>query len=327
MTFTILTLENFMAEKKIIAVVGATGAQGGGLARAILSDAKSEFGVRALTRDVKSDKAKALAKLGAEVVAADVDDVESLKKAFKGAYGAYCVTFFWAHFSPEKEVATAAAQAQAAKQAGIQHAIWSTFEDTRKWVPLSDDRMPTLMGKYKVPHFDSKAEADHVFTDLKVPTTFLLTSFYWDNMIYFGLGPKKGPDGKLYITFPMGDKKLPGMAAEDIGKCAYGIFKKGREFIGKTVGVAGEHLTGAQMAAALTKALGREVLYNSVSPEVYRSFGFPGAEDMGNTSQFKRDFEQDYCGARNLTVARSLNPSLQTFEQWLGKNASRIPLE
>jgi len=327
MTFTILTLENFMAEKKIIAVVGATGAQGGGLARAILSDAKSEFGVRALTRDVKSDKAKALAKLGAEVVAADVDDVESLKKAFKGAYGAYCVTFFWAHFSPEKEVATAAAQAQAAKQAGIQHAIWSTFEDTRKWVPLSDDRMPTLMGKYKVPHFDSKAEADHVFTDLKVPTTFLLTSFYWDNMIYFGLGPKKGPDGKLYITFPMGDKKLPGMAAEDIGKCAYGIFKKGREFIGKTVGVAGEHLTGVQMAAALTKALGREVLYNPVSPDVYRSFGFPGAEDMGNMFQFKRDFEQDYCGARNLTVARSLNPSLQTFEQWLGKNASRIPLE
>lgn len=316
-----------MAEKKIIAVVGATGAQGGGLARAILSDAKSEFGVRALTRDVKSDKAKALAKLGAEVVAADVDDVESLKKAFKGAYGAYCVTFFWAHFSPEKEVATAAAQAQAAKQAGIQHAIWSTFEDTRKWVPLSDDRMPTLMGKYKVPHFDSKAEADHVFTDLKVPTTFLLTSFYWDNMIYFGLGPKKGPDGKLYITFPMGDKKLPGMAAEDIGKCAYGIFKKGREFIGKTVGVAGEHLTGVQMAAALTKALGREVLYNPVSPDVYRSFGFPGAEDMGNMFQFKRDFEQDYCGARNLTVARSLNPSLQTFEQWLGKNASRIPLE
>ena len=316
-----------MAEKKIIAVVGATGAQGGGLARAILSDTKSDFAVRALTRNVNSDKAKELAKMGAEVVAADVDDVESLKKAFKGAYGAYCVTFFWAHFSPEKELANAVAQAQAAKHAGIQHAIWSTFEDTRKWVPLGDDRMPTLMGKYKVPHFDSKADADHVFTDLKVPTTFLLTSFYWDNMIYFGVGPKKGPDEKLYITYPMGDKKLPGMAAEDIGKCAYGIFKKGREFIGKTVGIAGEHLTGAQMAAALTKALGREVIYNAVSPDVYRSFGFPGAEDMGNMFQFKRDFEKDYCGARNLVVARSLNPALQTFEQWLAKNASRIPLE
>jgi uncharacterized protein YbjT (DUF2867 family) len=166
-----------------------------------------------------------------------------------------------------------------------------------------------------------------VFTELGLPTTFLLTSFYWENLIYFGMGPKKGPDGKLAITLPMGDKKLPGIAAEDIGKCAYGIFKKGREFIGKTVGIAGEHLTGAQMAAALTKALGQEVRYNDVPPEVYRSFGFPGAEDLGNMFQFKRDFEQVFCGARNLDVARALDPSLQTFDRWLAHNKSRIPLE
>ena len=316
-----------MAEKKIIAVVGATGAQGGGLARAILNDANSEFRVRALTRDVNSDKAKELAKLGAEVVAADVDDYESIKRAFKGAYGVYCVTFFWAHFSPEKEIAQATAMAHAAKEAGVQHAIWSTFEDTRKWVPLNDDRMPTLMGKYKVAHFDAKSEANHVFTDIGVPTTFLLTSFYWENLIYFGLGPKKGPDGRLAITFPMGDKKLPGISSEDIGKCAYGIFKKGHEYIGKTVGIAGEHLTGAEMATALTKALGRDVHYIDVPPNVYRSFGFPGAEDMGNMFQIKRDFEKAYSGARSLAVTQSLNPSLQTFENWLNQNKSRIPLE
>jgi uncharacterized protein YbjT (DUF2867 family) len=316
-----------MAEKKIIAVVGATGAQGGGLVRAILSDKGGPFAARAITRDINSDKAKELAKLGAEVVAADVDDVESLKKAFKGAYGAYCVTFFWAHLSPEKEKANARAMAEAAKHAGIQHAIWSTFEDTRKSIPLSDTRMPTLMGSYKVPHFDGKAEADRYFTDLGVPTTFLLTSFYWENLIYFGAGPKKGPDGKLTITLPMGDKKLASMASEDIGKCAYGIFKKGRELVGKTVGVAGEHLTGAQMAAALTKALGQEVLYNEVSPDVYRSFGFPGADEMGNMFQFKRDFQQLYNGARDVAFSRSLNPALQTFDAWLAKNKSRIPLD
>ena len=316
-----------MAEKKIIAVVGATGAQGGGLVRAILSDKGGPFAARAITRDVNSDKAKELARLGAEVVAADVDDVESLKKAFKGAYGAYCVTFFWAHFSPEKEKTNARAMAEAAKFAGIQHAIWSTFEDTRKSIPLSDTRMPTLMGSYKVPHFDAKAEADRFFTDLGVPTTFLLTSFYWENLIYFGMGPKRGPDGKLAITLPMGDKKLASMASEDIGRCAYGIFKGDREFMGKTVGVAGEHLTGAQMAAALTKALGQEVRYNEVPPDVYRSFGFPGAEDLGNMFQFKRDFQQLYNGARDLNVSRSLNPALQTFDAWLAKNKSRIPLE
>ena len=316
-----------MAEKKIIAVVGATGAQGGGLVRAIMSDRSGGFTARALTRDVKSEKAEALAKLGAEVVEADVDDVESLKKAFQGAYGAYCVTFFWAHFSPEKEFAEAKAMAETAKHAGIQHVIWSTLEDTRKWVPLSDSRMPTLMGKYKVPHFDAKGEANQLFTELGLPATFLLTSFYWDNLIYFGMGPKKGPDGKLAITLPMSDKKLACIAAEDIGKCAYGIFKEGREYIGKTVGIAGEHLTGEQMAEALTRALDQAVRYNSVTPEAFRSFGFPGAEDLGNMFQFDCDFEQAACGARSVEVTRSLNPALQSFDMWLSQNKSRIPLE
>jgi uncharacterized protein YbjT (DUF2867 family) len=316
-----------MSEQKIIAVAGATGAQGGGLVRAIMADKNGPFRARALTRDVNSDKAKALAALGAEVVAADVDDEESLKKAFAGAYGAYCVTFYWAHMSPEREMAQARALARAAKAAGIQHAIWSTLEDTRKWVPLGDSRMPTLMGKYKVPHFDAKGEADHFFADLGVPTTFLVASFYWDNFIHFGQGPKKGPDGKLAITFPMGDKKLAGIAAEDIGKCAYGIFKRGREFIGKTAGIAGGHLTGAEMAASLSKALGREVRYNDVAPEVYRKFGFPGADDMGNMFQFYRDFERVCCEARNIDFSRSLNPALQSFDRWLAENGSRIPLE
>jgi uncharacterized protein YbjT (DUF2867 family) len=316
-----------MADKKIIAVVGATGAQGGGLVRAIVSDQGGGFAARALTRKVTAEKAKELARLGVEVVTADLDDVESLKRAYAGAYGAFCITNFWEHFSPEKELTQAKNMAQAAKHANLQHVIWSTLEDTRQWVPLSDTRMPTLMGKYKVAHFDAKGEANRLFTELGVPTTFLLTSFYWENMIYFGLGPKKGPDGKLVITYPMGDKKLPGIAVEDIGKCALSIFKKGREFIGKTVGIAGEHLTGAQMAAALTKALGQEVRYNDVSPEVYRSLGFPGAEDLGNMFQFKRDFPQVFCGARDPAVARALNPSLQTFETWLARNKERIPLD
>jgi uncharacterized protein YbjT (DUF2867 family) len=217
--------------------------------------------------------------------------------------------------------------AEAAKYSGLQHVVWSTLEDTRRWIPPSDNRMPTLMGKYKVPHFDSKGEADAIFTDLGVPTTFLLTSFYWDNFIHFGMGPKKGPDGKLAITFPMGDKKLPGIAAEDIGRCAYGIFKKGREFIGKKVGIAGEHLTGSEMAAAFSAVLGKEVGYNGVPPEVYRGFGFPGAEDLGNMFQFKRDFEEYFCGARSLAFSRSLNPSLQTFKQWLAQNKSLIPVD
>ncbi len=315
-----------MADKKIIAVVGATGAQGGGLAHAILNDKNSAFSVRALTRKTDSEKAKELKKLGAEVVKADLDDLDSLKKAFAGCYGAFCVTNFWEHFSPEKEFKQASNMAKAAKDAGLKHVVWSTFEDTRKWVPLESNQMPTLQGKYKVPHFDAKGEADNVFRELKVPTTFLYTSFYWDNMIFFGMNPKKGPDGVLAITFPMDDKKLPGMFSGDIGKCAYGIFKEGTTLVGKTVGIAGEHLTGTEMAATMTRVLGKEIRYNAVTPDTYRAFGFPGADDLGSMFQFKRDFQKDYLGVRDLKFSRKMNPELLTFEQWLTENKSRIPL-
>jgi uncharacterized protein YbjT (DUF2867 family) len=267
-----------------------------------------------------------LAALGAEVVAANVDDAASLERAFAGAHGAYCVTFFWDHFSPDREKAEIRNMAVAAKAANLRHVIWSTLEDTRKWIPLGDDRMPTLMGQYKVPHFDAKGESNARFTEAGVPTTFLLTSFYWENFIYFGMGPKKGQDGKLVITLPMADKPLSGIAAGDIGKCAFGIFKGGAAHIGKTVGIAGEHLTARQMAAAFTRALGQEVGYNAVTPAAFRAFGFPGAEDLGNMFQFYVDFSDYFVGARDIEVARSLNPALLTFDAWLAANKGLIPL-
>ena len=269
----------------------------------------------------------ALAAAGAEVVAADLDDLASLERAFKGAYGAFCLTNFWEHFSAEKEVAQAENLARAAKAAGVRHVIWSTLEDTRRWVPLADDRMPTLHGKYKVPHFDGKGEADAKFREAGLPVTLLLTSFYWENFISFGAGPKRGPDGKLALTLPLGDAKLPGIGVEDIGKSAYGIFRRGKEFIGKTVGIAGEHLSGKEMASAMSTALGQEVRYVDVPPEVYRSFGFPGADDLGNMFQFKRDFNEDFRKARPVEFARSLDPELQNFKTWLDRHAKEIPLD
>ncbi|HVT13027.1 MAG TPA: NmrA/HSCARG family protein [Fimbriimonadaceae bacterium] len=309
---------------KIIAVVGATGAQGGGLVRAILANPEAGFKVRALTRNPESDKARALADAGAEVMAVDIDDPASIEKAFSGAYGAFCVTFYWDHFSPEKELAEAKAMAEAAKATGLQHVVWSTLEDTRKKVPLDDDRMPTLMGKYKVPHLDAKGEADHFFVESGLPITLLLTSFYWDNFIHFGMGPQPGPDGKLYLTLPMGDKRLPGIAAEDIGKCAFGVFRM--KLTGQTVGIAGEHLTGYDMASQMSEVLGAEIAYNAVEPAVYRSFGFPGADDLGNMFQFKRDFNDEFVGARNLDFSRELNPELQSFRDWLTANRSGFSL-
>ncbi len=312
---------------RIIAVLGATGAQGGGLARAILDDPDGSFRLRAITRNPDSDAARALSAAGGEVVRADLDDADSLRKAFDGVYGVFAVTNFWEHFSPEKEIAQVRNIAAAAKDAGVRHVVWSTLEDTREQVPLDDDRMPTLKEKYKVPHFDAKGEANAIFEQAGLPTTYFYASFYWDNLIHFGMGPQRGEDGVLRFVLPMGDTKLPGIGAEDIGRCAYGVFKEGDSWIGRKVGVAGEHLSGAEMAAALTDALGEPVEHAAVSPETYRSFGFPGADDLGNMFQHHAEFQDVVRGRRSVETARKLNPALQSFSAWLADNGSRIPVE
>ncbi|HSC47761.1 MAG TPA: NmrA/HSCARG family protein [Gammaproteobacteria bacterium] len=312
--------------KKVIAVIGATGAQGGGLVRAILADPQGGYTARAITRKTDSDKAKALAQLGAEVVAGDADDPASLSRAFAGAHGAFCVTNFWEHFSVDREVAQATAMARATRQAGVQHVVWSTLEDTRKKVPLSDSRLPTLQGKYKVPHFDSKGSVDPVFASEAAPTSYLLAAFYWENFIYFGMGPRKGADGAITLALPMGGAKLPGIGAGDIGGCAYGIFKKGPQAAGQRFGISGDILSGAEMAAKMSTALGQKIGFSDVPFDVYRSLGFPGAEDLGNMFQFQQILGQEFYKSRDPVASRALNPALQNFDAWLKANAGRIPI-
>jgi len=309
---------------KIIAVVGATGAQGGGLVRAILADPNGGFSVRAITRDANKDKAKALAAQGAEVVSADLDNVESLKKAFAGAHGVFGVTNFWEHFSAEKEKAQAKNIAEAAKAAGVKHVIWSTLEDTRQLMAPDDKRMPFLQEKYRVPHFDAKAESNAFFAVL--PVTFLMVSFYWDNLYMFGLAPKKDDKGVYSWAFPMGDAKLAGIAKDDIGKAAYGIFKAGSQYIGKTVAIAGEHLSFASMSDKLSKGLGiGPVKYTALDADLFRSFGFPGANEYGNMFQMYRDFERQVNAVRSVEETRKLTGgSLQNFDEWLANNKAAV---
>ncbi len=316
-----------MSDKKIIAVFGATGAQGGGLARAIAADPDGPFVARAITRKVDSEKAAALAGLGVEVVAGDADDPESLERALAGAYGAFCVTNFWEHFSAEREGAQATAMARATRKAGVQHVVWSTLEDTRSRVPLDDARMPTLQGTYNVPHFDSKGSVDHVFAEEAAPTTYLLAAFYWENFIYFGMGPRKGSGDELTLSLPLGGAKLPGIASEDIGRCAHGVFRRGTDTVGQRFGVAGDVLSGEEMAEKMTRVLGRTVRFQDVPFDVYRGLGFPGAEDLGNMFQFQAILGDEFLRSRDPEVARSLNPRILDLDAWLAANAARIPIE
>ncbi|MCS7483533.1 NmrA/HSCARG family protein [Umezawaea endophytica] len=324
-----------MSEKKIIAVVGATGAQGGGLARAVLADPDGPFALRALTRNPDSAAARDLAARGAEVVQADLDDESSIRKAFNGAHGAFVVTNFWAPRTPEEEAASTRAEmefrqastaARAAKDAGLRHVVWSTLEDTRPHFARLGSDVPDLFGGYKVPHFDAKGEANAVFTDLGVPTTFLQTTFYYEAFVVGGQGPRRDERGGLALTIPMADARMSLIAAEDIGRTALGILRRGAEFVGRTVSIAGTHATGVELAATFTAVLGEEVVYRPVTHAEARAAGYPGAEEIANTFQFFTEASEYFTGARDLDVVRGLNPDLEPLDAWLAAHKDEIPL-
>ncbi|MFD3455002.1 NmrA/HSCARG family protein [Streptomyces sp. NPDC058691] len=312
-----------MSEKKIIAVVGATGAQGGGLANAILTDPEGRFALRAITRSADSDKARALADRGAEVVVADLGDEDGLRKAFAGAHGAYVVTNYWEGMSATTELAQAHNAARAAKEAGVRHVVWSTLEDTRLQLPVTDARVPVLEESYTVPHFDAKAEADRFFTELGVPTTFLRTTFYWEAFLQ-GFAPSRDEAGSLVLTLPMGDSPLAGIAAEDIGRVALAIFARGEEFIGATVSIAGEHLTGEQLASAFAELYGEPVVYRPLTHDQFRALGIPAAAEIGNMFQYYAEAADAFTGARDLDRVRDLHPGLQTFRDWLSAHKDAL---
>jgi len=308
---------------ELITVFGADGAQGGGLVRAILADPGRRFRVRAVARDPDSAAAQRLAQAGAEVLAADLDDPARVQRAMTGADAAFCVTGDPGPTPPERETAQARSMARAAAAAGLRHVVWSTLEDTRDVIAADGRRMPVLEGRYNVPHFDAKAAANCSFFDAGVPTTLLYASFAWDDLIRVGM-PRRRASGTLVLPLPMADRRLPGIAAEDVGRCAFGIFARGPELIGKSIGIAGEHLTGEQMAEQLSLALDEPVAHEALSPAQFRALGFPGAEALGNMFQYTHDFAHDHCASRSVACARELNPRLSTFAGWLAANRNAL---
>jgi uncharacterized protein YbjT (DUF2867 family) len=311
-----------MSDDKVITVLGATGTQGGAVARVLLAD--GEFAVRAVTRDAASPKAQALAGLGAHVVEATLTDEGSLRRAFDGAYGAFLVTPYWEHRSPTRELAEVENLISAAQATGLRHIVWSTLEDTREVIAADDDRMPVLGDGYRVPHFDVKGgAADPLFAKSGLPTTYLLMSFYWDNLL--GLAkPQRDPDGMLAVHLPLGDTAIAGVASDDIGQVALRVFQQPAETIGATIPVVGEYLTGQQMTAALSTVLGEPVAYRPPTHEQFRSFGFPGADELGNMFQYYAEFPESYLGRRDIEAARAFNPRPLSLTDFLTSHRAEL---
>nr|WP_296066921.1 NmrA/HSCARG family protein [uncultured Actinoplanes sp.] len=321
-----------MSDKKIIAVLGSTGSQGGGLVRAILDDPDGPFAVRAITRNAGSAKAQEYAARGAEVVEADLDDEASVKAAFDGAYGAYIVTNFWDQLTPEEEAVRTRSQrekeqarnaARAAKAAGLRHVVWSTLEDTRPHFEHLGSELPDLEHGYKVPHFDVKGEANAYFLELGVPTTFLETTFYYESFLQ-GQGPRRDQNGRLTLTLPMGGSVFAMVASEDIGRTAYGIFQAGPRFIGRTVGLAGAHATGDELAELFGKVLGEKVVYAPITHDQMRAADWALAKEIGNMFQFYTEAADTFIGNRDLDLVRSINPRLKPLDEWLAEHRDEL---
>lgn len=210
-----------------------------------------------------------------------------------------------------------------AAAAQVRHVIWSTAEDTRQWYAPDDDRMPTLPGGYKVPNWDGKGESDQLFAATGVPTTYRLTPFHWEAFV-FGFGaPQLGPDGIRTLAMPLGEAVL--IAAEDIGRCAYPMFQDRAQFVGTTVGIASEHLTGDQLAAGLTDC--------SANP-CATSTSLPRSSESSHSRSGPRRQHVPVRGRRQRlpnparhTTAKTLNPTLIGFTEWVASTSGRVPVE
>ena len=296
-----------MSEKKTILVTGATGAQGGSVARFLLAD--GTYNVRGLTRHLSSDKAKALQDSGVEMVEGDLNDLTGLRNAIHGCYGVFGVTNFWEHFDKEYPQGKNLIDAVAAEK--VRHFVFSSLPHAKE---ISG-------GKLSVPHLDMKAKLEEYARTLDIPTTFVHVAFYYENFLNF-FPPQHGDNGSYVFSFPQGETPLAGVAVEDIGGVVAQIFNQPENFVGKVIGIVGDDLKPVDYADQMSKSLGKKIVYNYVPRDVFASFGFPGAEDLANMFEFNRLYIPNQTA--ELEESRRLYPKIRSFDQWLTDNKDML---
>ena len=249
-------------DKKLIAVVGATGQQGGAVVRALR--ATNQFKVRALTRNPAKHR-----ELADEVVEADLNRPETLASAFKGAHGVFLVTNFQEHGAAELKQAAAAVRAT--KNAGVKHFVWSTLPDVEA----------ISKGKFDVPHFTGKAKVDRIVSEAGFANhTFVIAPFYYQNLIG-ALGPQKQPNGSAVWTLPL-DPTVRGIHMADItelGGIVAGAFAHPEQAgHGEYLPLVGDFMSFNEIINTL-KQEGHTFSFNQVPKEVFAGF-FPGAAEI-----------------------------------------------
>lgn len=295
------------AARPVVLVTGATGAQGGSVARHLLR--RGRFAVRALTRKPDSPAARALREQGAEVVRGDLEDVESLRAAMAGCYGVFGVTSFWEHFAGEYQHGINLVDA--VSDSGIGHFVFSTLPG------VSD----LTAGELPVPHFDLKARMEAYARSLSLPATFVHMAFYFENFLGF-IPLRRQEDGSYRFGFPQGDTRLAGVSVADVGGVIAPIFERRGEFLGRNIYIVGDDIPAAEYAAIMSSATGRTISYEHVPRDVFAAQGFPGAEDLANMFEFYRTRVPNRQA--DLVRSRELYPDIQDFAQWMSRNRAGL---
>jgi uncharacterized protein YbjT (DUF2867 family) len=310
-----------MTGKDWIVVIGATGLQGGAVARALVANGK--FDVCGVVRNTNSDEAMELTKLGVELIPADLDDLDSLKLAFKGAYGAFFVTDYWEHLSPDKEIQQIKNLAEAGKSAGLRLVVNSALEDTRNIIKPGSMRKTRL--DYYVPHFDAKGSCME-YVESHVPTIHLLTSGYYENFLNAGMRPELDNKGRLSISLPLAQAKCCLVAVEDIGKFAAKLFER-PDLIGQKLGIASQILNMDQVVNAFAKVFGKMFVYHDIELEKLALCDFPGADDLANMYQFLRDYSDICIQHRDMDTTKKILSDPKPLTTWLSEHKSEFHFE
>jgi uncharacterized protein YbjT (DUF2867 family) len=309
--------------KKLIAVMGATGMQGGALVDAILAD--GTFACRAITRNPSSEKALSLAARGCEVVEGDADKPDTLERAFQGADGAFLLTNFWEHKDFEREYRQATGAADAAVEAGVKHIVWSTLESVVQHDSFRN-AIPKI-GDVKVPHFDAKARATHYMKSKLYPVTYFHTSFYMENFYFFGM-MSRVDDSQYEVVLPTtrNNAKIPMLSMHDLGIGALSAFKDPANYINQDFKVVSDMRTPTEIGAQLEKVCGVKVAVKEPTPLEYAQYG---SQDLANMFLYFSEYQDvwaTYSRVHNYDTFEScLQREAKVFKDYISKsNAGAI---
>ncbi len=301
-------------ETRRVLVLGATGAQGGSLARRLTqinrySHAGAPYAVRALTRNALSPAAAALSANGVEVLEGTLDSPRDLRAALDGCDLIFGVTNYWEHGGGEVVHGLNLVDAVAA--AGGPHLVLSSLPSARR---ISGELID-------VPHFETKAVVERHARERIENLTVIHVAFYYENLLGW-LGPRPRPNGTLAFGFPQGTTPLAAVSAEDVGAVVEALFQHPDRFRGATIGVVGDDLPPANYAAAMSRALGAPVVYEPVTREDFARSAIPGAADLAAMFELNRRFI--LTRALDQAVTRRLHPGALSFADWAGINEVRL---